>query len=171
MRSTRRFLDIDRYWNSSRPLEYLCFSDFLVSVFGLSHRGISQPKGSLIPSFGGLSSYDCDLCRRTEISITCPPELPTGKQHADVAELADALDSGSSGGNPVEVQVLSSALACSKGFRQLGGNPFIAFWLSGKEKPRCDAYALDGFSSFSTNAGVVSAQSELAFLILQGLNL
>ncbi len=28
---------------------------------------------------------------------------------ADVAELADALDSGSSGGNPVEVQVLSSA--------------------------------------------------------------
>ena len=29
---------------------------------------------------------------------------------ADVAELADALDSGSSGGNPVEVQVLSSAL-------------------------------------------------------------
>jgi hypothetical protein len=32
------------------------------------------------------------------------------KKHADVAELADALDSGSSGGNPVEVQVLSSAL-------------------------------------------------------------
>ena len=28
---------------------------------------------------------------------------------ADVAELADALDSGSSGGNFVEVQVLSSA--------------------------------------------------------------
>ena len=28
---------------------------------------------------------------------------------ADVAELADALDSGSSGGNSVEVQVLSSA--------------------------------------------------------------
>lgn len=30
---------------------------------------------------------------------------------ADVAELADALDSGSSGGNFVEVQVLSSAPA------------------------------------------------------------
>jgi hypothetical protein len=29
--------------------------------------------------------------------------------HADVAELADALDSGSSVGNDVEVQVLSSA--------------------------------------------------------------
>ena len=28
---------------------------------------------------------------------------------AEVAELADALDSGSSGGNPVQVQVLSSA--------------------------------------------------------------
>ena len=36
---------------------------------------------------------------------------PQANQHADVAELADALDSGSSGGNPVEVQVLSSALA------------------------------------------------------------
>jgi hypothetical protein len=34
-----------------------------------------------------------------------------GKRHtfADVAELADALDSGSSEGNFVEVQVLSSA--------------------------------------------------------------
>ena len=30
--------------------------------------------------------------------------------HADVAELADALASGASGGNPVEVQILSSAL-------------------------------------------------------------
>ncbi len=29
--------------------------------------------------------------------------------HADVAELADALASGASGGNPVEVRVLSSA--------------------------------------------------------------
>ena len=29
--------------------------------------------------------------------------------HADVAKLAYALDSGSSGGNPVQVQVLSSA--------------------------------------------------------------
>ena len=29
---------------------------------------------------------------------------------ADVAELADALASGASGGNPVEVQILSSAL-------------------------------------------------------------
>ncbi len=31
--------------------------------------------------------------------------------HADVAELADALDSGSSGRKVVEVQVLSSALS------------------------------------------------------------
>ena len=30
---------------------------------------------------------------------------------ADVAELADALASGASGGNPVEVQILSSALS------------------------------------------------------------
>ncbi len=29
--------------------------------------------------------------------------------HAEVAELVDALASGASGGNPVEVQVLSSA--------------------------------------------------------------
>ena len=32
------------------------------------------------------------------------------RHHADVAELADALASGASGGNPVEVQILSSAL-------------------------------------------------------------
>jgi hypothetical protein len=31
--------------------------------------------------------------------------------HAEVAELVDALGSGSSGGFPVEVQVLSSALS------------------------------------------------------------
>ena len=30
--------------------------------------------------------------------------------HAEVAELVDALASGASGGNPVEVQVLFSAL-------------------------------------------------------------
>ena len=36
---------------------------------------------------------------------------------ADVAELADALASGASGGNPVEVRVLSSVLLFSSGFR------------------------------------------------------
>ena len=36
-----------------------------------------------------------------------PGEL---RHHADVAEVADALASGASGGNPVEVQILSSAL-------------------------------------------------------------
>ena len=34
----------------------------------------------------------------------------TARLPADVAELADALASGASGGNPVEVQILSSAL-------------------------------------------------------------
>ena len=36
--------------------------------------------------------------------------------HADVAELADALDSGSSVLTDVEVQILSSALGKNKGF-------------------------------------------------------
>ena len=35
---------------------------------------------------------------------------------AEVAELADALASGASGGNPVQVQVLSSALQSGQGF-------------------------------------------------------
>ena len=34
-----------------------------------------------------------------------------GKPHADVAELADALDSGSSARKGVEVRILSSALS------------------------------------------------------------
>ena len=34
---------------------------------------------------------------------------PLSASNADVAELVDALDSGSSGGNPVEVRFLSSA--------------------------------------------------------------
>ncbi len=45
--------------------------------------------------------------------IRCEP-LPSpagqGEKEADVAELADALDSGSSARKGVEVQVLSSAL-------------------------------------------------------------
>src|SRR5688500_14025019 len=36
-----------------------------------------------------------------------------GARHADVAELADARRSGRRGGNPVEVRVLSSALAAA----------------------------------------------------------
>ena len=36
---------------------------------------------------------------------------------ADVAELADALASGASGGNPVEVRVLSSVLLFFPGFK------------------------------------------------------
>ena len=45
-------------------------------------------------------------------------------QHADVAELADALDSGSSGGNPVEVQVLSSALVKTRADGNFAVSPF-----------------------------------------------
>lgn len=40
---------------------------------------------------------------------------------AEVAELVDALDSGSSGGNPVEVQVLSSAPRLVEGMLQNDG--------------------------------------------------
>ena len=42
------------------------------------------------------------------VRVQIPPTAPSNP-HADVAELADALDSGSSGGNTVEVQVLSTA--------------------------------------------------------------
>ena len=46
--------------------------------------------------------------------------------HADVAELADALDSGSSARKGVEVQVLSSALVIFGVFRNRGQPRF--FW-------------------------------------------
>ena len=49
---------------------------------------------------------ECAACRRAHIFGDA-----TGRILAGVAELVDALDSGSSGGNPVEVQVLSSVPA------------------------------------------------------------
>ena len=47
-----------------------------------------------MPGWVTSGQYDLSLC--------CTP-------HAEVAELVDALASGASGGNPVEVQVLFSA--------------------------------------------------------------
>ena len=41
-------------------------------------------------------------------SVTRAPNPWCGQSFAEVAELVDALASGASGGNPVEVQVLSS---------------------------------------------------------------
>ena len=53
-------------------------------------------------------------------------EKPNAVQFADVAELADALDSGSSARKGVEVQVLSSALLFS-GFLAIAGGP-VFYW-------------------------------------------
>jgi hypothetical protein len=53
-------------------------------------------------------------------------EKPNTVQFADVAELADALDSGSSARKGVEVQVLSSALLFS-GFLAIAGGP-VFLW-------------------------------------------
>ena len=53
-------------------------------------------------------------------------EKPNTVQFADVAELADALDSGSSARKGVEVQVLSSALLFS-GFLAIAGSP-VFLW-------------------------------------------
>ena len=54
-----------------------------------------------------------------------PASLPTIQTHsAVVAELADALDSGSSGVTPVEVQVLSAAIDWRKDLGQIASSPF-----------------------------------------------
>ena len=50
------------------------------------------------------------LFKAVKFSMIFALPVGTDQPPADVAELADALDSGSSGRNPVEVQVLSSAL-------------------------------------------------------------
>ena len=55
-------------------------------------------------------------------------EKPNTVQFADVAELADALDSGSSARKGVEVQVLSSALLFT-GFLAIAGSPVFRWWL------------------------------------------
>jgi hypothetical protein len=47
--------------------------------------------------------------------------------HADVAELADALDSGSSVLTDVEVQILSSALGKNRGFWSFGWKPLFSY--------------------------------------------
>ena len=47
--------------------------------------------------------------------------------HADVAELADALDSGSSVLTDVEVQILSSALGKNRGFWSNGWKPLFRY--------------------------------------------
>jgi hypothetical protein len=48
-----------------------------------------------------------------------------------VAELADALDLGSSGSNPLEVQILSPAPFIFKGFLGLLRNSKSLYFLSG----------------------------------------
>jgi hypothetical protein len=50
------------------------------------------------------------------------PADPAGQKDARVAELVDALDSGSSGGNPVEVRVLSRAPSDFQGFPKSKGS-------------------------------------------------
>ena len=56
------------------------------------------------------------------LPFSCTGKSQTQYQFADVAELADALDSGSSARKGVEVQVLSSALLFS-GFLAIAGGP------------------------------------------------
>ena len=63
-----------------------------------------------MPSLGLPASWDS---RRPQLR----------RSQADVAELADALASGASGGNPVKVRVLSSAVSESHGRRDDWWNP------------------------------------------------
>ena len=63
-----------------------------------------------ISSFQSLQIFYHSGLQANDDCAGISPATSIGNTPADVAELADALDSGSSGGNPVEVQVLSSAL-------------------------------------------------------------
>lgn len=58
--------------------------------------------------------------------------LPARKERAEVVELVDTHDSGSCGGNPVEVQILSSAPSCSA--CRAGSHPVRFFYAWGWER-------------------------------------
>ena len=58
-----------------------------------------------------------ELCLlREEMLDKAPPTKHIGRRSAEVAELVDALGSGSSWGSPVEVRVFSSAPLKNQGF-------------------------------------------------------
>ena len=66
-------------------------------------------------------------------------ERPDAIEVADVAELADALDSGSSARKGVEVQVLSSALLFS-GFLAIAGSPVFLWDTHGDTRTAKNVY-------------------------------
>ena len=87
--------------------------------------------------------------------------------YADVAELADALDSGSSVLTDVEVRILSSALYENRGFWSNGWKPLLRYQKKNTRKTPSLAKSPFSTGSFDELIATIRAEIKLPFSVKQ----